>query len=96
MTIGIAVKVWGLTVVLLFTIRGLSDVSSLVPIGTKYTVKWSAPLLQVQVAEVGQEDDQGTETLFQLSKTRHVPGGPRPSHTATSHSFNASEAGEGP
>ncbi|XP_048877640.1 rho guanine nucleotide exchange factor 10-like protein [Brienomyrus brachyistius] len=55
-------------------VKGLSDISSLVPIGTKYTEKWSAPLLQVQVAEVGQEDDHGTGTLFQLSKTRHVPG----------------------
>uniref|UniRef100_A0A8C1BIM1 Rho guanine nucleotide exchange factor (GEF) 10-like b n=1 Tax=Cyprinus carpio carpio TaxID=630221 RepID=A0A8C1BIM1_CYPCA len=34
---------------------GPPDISSLVPIGPKYAVKWSAPLLQVQVVEVGQE-----------------------------------------
>uniref|UniRef100_A0A8C7KWP4 Rho guanine nucleotide exchange factor 10 like n=1 Tax=Oncorhynchus kisutch TaxID=8019 RepID=A0A8C7KWP4_ONCKI len=45
-------------------VKGPLDISSLVPVGPKYTVKWSAPLLQVQVVEVGQEASQ--ETLFQL------------------------------
>uniref|UniRef100_A0A8C2B8F6 Rho guanine nucleotide exchange factor (GEF) 10-like b n=1 Tax=Cyprinus carpio TaxID=7962 RepID=A0A8C2B8F6_CYPCA len=36
-------------------VKGPPDISSLVPIGPKYAVKWSAPLLQVQVVEVGQE-----------------------------------------
>uniref|UniRef100_A0A673K9V9 Rho guanine nucleotide exchange factor 10-like protein n=1 Tax=Sinocyclocheilus rhinocerous TaxID=307959 RepID=A0A673K9V9_9TELE len=35
-----------------------THISSLVPIGPKYAVKWSAPLLQVQVVEVGQETPQ--------------------------------------
>uniref|UniRef100_A0A8C7RJ35 Rho guanine nucleotide exchange factor 10 like n=1 Tax=Oncorhynchus mykiss TaxID=8022 RepID=A0A8C7RJ35_ONCMY len=44
-------------------VKGPLDISSLVPVGPKYTMKWSAPLLQVQVVEVGQEASQ--ETLFQ-------------------------------
>ncbi|XP_053530160.1 rho guanine nucleotide exchange factor 10-like protein isoform X3 [Ictalurus punctatus] len=40
-------------------IKGPPDISSLVPVGPKYTMKWSAPLLQVQVVEVGKD------TLFQ-------------------------------
>uniref|UniRef100_A0A8C2KDT7 Rho guanine nucleotide exchange factor (GEF) 10-like b n=1 Tax=Cyprinus carpio TaxID=7962 RepID=A0A8C2KDT7_CYPCA len=39
-------------------VKGPPDISSLVPIGPKYAVKWSAPLLQVQVVEVGQETPQ--------------------------------------
>ncbi|XP_018581386.2 rho guanine nucleotide exchange factor 10-like protein isoform X2 [Scleropages formosus] len=49
-------------------IKGPPDLSSLVPVGPKYTIKWSAPLLQVQVVEVGQENSQ--ETLFQHSGFR--------------------------
>lgn len=30
-------------------------------------MKWSAPLQQVQVVEVGQEGSQGKDTLFQQS-----------------------------
>ncbi|XP_051895401.1 rho guanine nucleotide exchange factor 10-like protein isoform X3 [Pristis pectinata] len=36
-------------------VKSQPDIGSLVPVGPKYTVKWSAPLLQVQVVEVGQE-----------------------------------------
>ncbi|KAJ8257576.1 hypothetical protein GJAV_G00187170 [Gymnothorax javanicus] len=46
-------------------VKGPPDISSLVPVGPKYTMKWSAPLLQVQVVEVGQENSQSKETLFQ-------------------------------
>ncbi|XP_061113613.1 rho guanine nucleotide exchange factor 10-like protein isoform X9 [Conger conger] len=46
-------------------IKGPPDISSLVPVGPKYVMKWSAPLLQVQVVEVGQENSQSKETLFQ-------------------------------
>lgn len=35
--------------------RGPPDISSLVPVGPKYTMKWSAPLSQVQVVEVGKD-----------------------------------------
>ncbi|KAG2459350.1 ARGAL protein, partial [Polypterus senegalus] len=35
--------------------KGPTELSNLVPVGPRYTTKWSAPLLQVQVAEVGQE-----------------------------------------
>ncbi|MFT7814163.1 rho guanine nucleotide exchange factor 10-like protein isoform X1 [Arapaima gigas] len=58
-------------------VKGPPDLSSLVPVGPKYNVKWSAPLLQVQVVEVGQEKSQ--EALFQHSGVRQsnsntVPG----------------------
>ncbi|XP_062400955.1 rho guanine nucleotide exchange factor 10-like protein [Sardina pilchardus] len=53
-------------------VKGPPDISSLVPVGPKYTMKWSAPLLQVQVVEVGQECSQ--DTLFQPSGSKR-PGG---------------------
>ncbi|XP_078095175.1 rho guanine nucleotide exchange factor 10-like protein isoform X1 [Mustelus asterias] len=36
-------------------VKGQPDIGSLVPVGPKYTVKWSTPLPQVQVVEVGLE-----------------------------------------
>ncbi|KAK5862953.1 hypothetical protein PBY51_000018 [Eleginops maclovinus] len=36
-------------------LKGPSDISSLVHVGPKYTVKWCAPLLHIQVVEVGQD-----------------------------------------
>lgn len=57
-----------------FFARGPPDISSLVPIGPKYTMKWSAPIQQVQVVEVGQEGSQNKETLFPQSGTKW-PGG---------------------
>ncbi|XP_077459097.1 rho guanine nucleotide exchange factor 10-like protein isoform X1 [Stigmatopora argus] len=42
-------------------VKGSPDISSLVPVGPKYTMKWSAPLLQVQVVEVGQETSQSKD-----------------------------------
>uniref|UniRef100_A0A8C1Z8R0 Rho guanine nucleotide exchange factor (GEF) 10-like a n=1 Tax=Cyprinus carpio TaxID=7962 RepID=A0A8C1Z8R0_CYPCA len=47
-------------------IKGPPDISSLVPVGPKYTLKWSAPLQQVQVVEVGQEGSQTKDALYQL------------------------------
>ncbi|KAM4610770.1 rho guanine nucleotide exchange factor 10-like protein isoform 2-T4 [Polymixia lowei] len=44
-------------------LKGPPDISSLVPIGPKYTVKWSAPLLQTQVVEVGQESLRSRDSL---------------------------------
>lgn len=58
---------------LLISTRGPPDISSLVPVGPKYTMKWSAPLQQVQVVEVGQEGSQGKDTLFQQSGAKR-PG----------------------
>ncbi|XP_068171124.1 rho guanine nucleotide exchange factor 10-like protein isoform X2 [Antennarius striatus] len=49
-------------------VKGPPDISTLVPVGPKYTMKWSAPLLQVQVVEVGQE--QSKDAFYQ-------PGGPK-------------------
>ncbi|XP_031423207.1 rho guanine nucleotide exchange factor 10-like protein isoform X2 [Clupea harengus] len=51
-------------------VKGPPDISSLVPVGPKYTMKWSAPLLQVQVVEVGQECSQ--DTLFQPSGAKRA------------------------
>uniref|UniRef100_A0A8C2GSK0 Rho guanine nucleotide exchange factor (GEF) 10-like b n=1 Tax=Cyprinus carpio TaxID=7962 RepID=A0A8C2GSK0_CYPCA len=48
-------------------VKGPPDISSLVPIGPKYAVKWSAPLLQVQVVEVGQETPQRKDSIYQQS-----------------------------
>ncbi|XP_040015692.1 rho guanine nucleotide exchange factor 10-like protein isoform X2 [Xiphias gladius] len=59
-------------------VKGPPDISSLVPIGPKYTMKWSAPLQQVQVVEVGQEGSQSKDTIFQQS------GAKRPSGACTS------------
>ncbi|XP_041813379.1 rho guanine nucleotide exchange factor 10-like protein isoform X1 [Chelmon rostratus] len=59
-------------------VKGPPDISSLVPVGPKYTMKWSAPLQQVQVVEVGQEGSQIKDTLFQQS------GAKRPSGACTS------------
>ncbi|TKS70795.1 Rho guanine nucleotide exchange factor 10-like protein [Collichthys lucidus] len=46
--------------------------------GPKYTMKWSAPLQQVQVVEVGQEGSQNKDTFFQQSGVK------RPSSVCTS------------
>lgn len=62
--------------------RGPPDISSLVPIGPKYTVKWSAPLLQTQVVEVGQESFRNKDGLLhqpgsvgkRLSSISSIPG----------------------
>lgn len=58
----------------LVTTRGPPDISSLVPVGPKYTMKWSAPLQQVQAVEVGQEGPQSKDALYQLGGVKR-PGG---------------------
>ncbi|XP_058487431.1 rho guanine nucleotide exchange factor 10-like protein isoform X2 [Solea solea] len=55
-------------------VKGPPDISSLVPVGPKYTMKWSAPLQQVQVVEVGQEGSQCKDTVFQQSGARRPSG----------------------
>ncbi|XP_067359448.1 rho guanine nucleotide exchange factor 10-like protein isoform X3 [Channa argus] len=55
-------------------VKGPPDISSLVPVGPKYTMKWSAPLQQVQVVEVGQEGSQSKDTFFQQSGARRPSG----------------------
>uniref|UniRef100_A0A8C2JMR2 Rho guanine nucleotide exchange factor (GEF) 10-like a n=1 Tax=Cyprinus carpio TaxID=7962 RepID=A0A8C2JMR2_CYPCA len=54
-------------------VKGPPDISSLVPVGPKYTLKWSAPLQQVHVVEVGQEGAQTKDTLYQLGGVKR-PG----------------------
>ncbi|XP_076848042.1 rho guanine nucleotide exchange factor 10-like protein isoform X2 [Brachyhypopomus gauderio] len=58
-------------------LKGPPDISSLVPVGPKYMVKWSAPLYQVQVVEVGQENPSNNDGVFSLS------GSIRPSSSTT-------------
>ncbi|XP_036446688.1 rho guanine nucleotide exchange factor 10-like protein isoform X6 [Colossoma macropomum] len=53
-------------------LKGPPDISSLVPVGPKYTVKWSAPLQQVQVVEVGQENPQNNDSVFQPSGAKRL------------------------
>lgn len=57
---------------LLSATRGPPDISSLVPVGPKYTMKWSAPLLQVQVVEVSKD------TLFQQGGVKRSGSSPTP------------------
>ncbi|XP_053096836.1 rho guanine nucleotide exchange factor 10-like protein isoform X4 [Pangasianodon hypophthalmus] len=52
--------------------RGLPDISSLVPAGPKYMVKWTAPLQQVQVVEVGQENSQNHDSVYQSSGSKRL------------------------
>nr|XP_015813895.2 rho guanine nucleotide exchange factor 10-like protein isoform X2 [Nothobranchius furzeri] len=59
-------------------VKGPPDISSLVPVGPKYTMKWSAPLQQVQVVEVGLEGSQSKDAMFQQS------GAKRPSVSCNS------------
>lgn len=54
-------------IMILSSIRGLPDISSLVPAGPKYMVKWTAPLQHVQVVEVGQEISQKNDSVYQPS-----------------------------
>ncbi|XP_030625200.1 rho guanine nucleotide exchange factor 10-like protein [Chanos chanos] len=53
-------------------VKGPPDIGSLVPIGPKYAMKWSAPLMQVQVVEVGQENSQSKENIYQPSGTKRL------------------------
>uniref|UniRef100_A0A8C3AI93 Rho guanine nucleotide exchange factor 10 like n=1 Tax=Cyclopterus lumpus TaxID=8103 RepID=A0A8C3AI93_CYCLU len=45
-------------------LKGPPDISSLVPVGPQYTVKWCAPLLQTQVVEVGQDSQQRRDSVI--------------------------------
>ncbi|XP_041654440.1 rho guanine nucleotide exchange factor 10-like protein isoform X1 [Cheilinus undulatus] len=49
-------------------LKGPPDISSLVPVGPKYTVKWCAPLLQTQVVEVGQDSLQNREGVITVRR----------------------------
>ncbi|CAK6974425.1 LOW QUALITY PROTEIN: rho guanine nucleotide exchange factor 10-like protein [Scomber scombrus] len=44
-------------------LKGPPDISSLVPVGPKYSVKWCAPLLQTEVMEVGQDSLQSKDSV---------------------------------
>lgn len=50
---------------LLLSRRGQLEISSLVPLGPKYVVKWNTALPQVQVVEVGQDGGDKDNVLIQ-------------------------------
>uniref|UniRef100_A0A8C3CN27 Rho guanine nucleotide exchange factor 10-like protein n=1 Tax=Cairina moschata TaxID=8855 RepID=A0A8C3CN27_CAIMO len=58
---------------------GQLEISSLVPLGPKYVVKWSTALPQVQVVEVGQESgayDKDNVVIHNAGAKKHAPTGP--------------------
>ncbi|XP_059722458.1 LOW QUALITY PROTEIN: rho guanine nucleotide exchange factor 10-like protein [Haemorhous mexicanus] len=60
--------------------KGQLEISSLVPLGPKYVLKWSTALPQVQVVEVGQESGAGDKdsaaAAANAGTRRHAPAGP--------------------
>ncbi|XP_040389352.1 rho guanine nucleotide exchange factor 10-like protein isoform X4 [Cygnus olor] len=59
--------------------KGQLEISSLVPLGPKYVVKWSTALPQVQVVEVGQESgayDKDNVVIHNAGAKKHAPTGP--------------------
>ncbi|XP_069730547.1 rho guanine nucleotide exchange factor 10-like protein isoform X4 [Phaenicophaeus curvirostris] len=58
--------------------KGQLEISSLVPLGPKYVVKWSTALPQVQVVEVGQESsayDKDNVIIHNAGAKKHAPTG---------------------
>ncbi|NXP72137.1 ARGAL protein, partial [Ramphastos sulfuratus] len=58
--------------------KGQLEISSLVPLGPKYVVKWSTALPQVQVVEVGQESgayDKDNVVIHNAGARKHAPSG---------------------
>ncbi|NXY49056.1 ARGAL protein, partial [Ceuthmochares aereus] len=58
--------------------KGQLEISSLVPLGPKYVVKWSTALPQVQVVEVGQESsayDKDNVVIHNAGAKKHAPTG---------------------
>ncbi|XP_034977117.2 rho guanine nucleotide exchange factor 10-like protein isoform X4 [Zootoca vivipara] len=56
--------------------RGQLEISTLVPLGPKYIVKWNAALPQVQVLEVGQESsahEKDNVVIPNLGLKKHMP-----------------------
>ncbi|XP_074748779.1 rho guanine nucleotide exchange factor 10-like protein isoform X7 [Strix uralensis] len=57
---------------------GQLEISSLVPLGPKYVLKWSTALPQVQVVEVGQESgayDKDNVVIHNAGAKKHAPSG---------------------
>ncbi|XP_074704058.1 rho guanine nucleotide exchange factor 10-like protein isoform X1 [Strix aluco] len=58
--------------------KGQLEISSLVPLGPKYVLKWSTALPQVQVVEVGQESgayDKDNIVIHNAGAKKHAPSG---------------------
>ncbi|XP_048374789.1 rho guanine nucleotide exchange factor 10-like protein isoform X3 [Sphaerodactylus townsendi] len=56
--------------------RGQLEISSLVPLGPKYIVKWNSALPQVQVVEVGQEScshEKDSVVVQNVGSKKHMP-----------------------
>ncbi|XP_075762290.1 rho guanine nucleotide exchange factor 10-like protein isoform X2 [Pelodiscus sinensis] len=56
--------------------KGQLEISSLVPLGPKYVVKWNTALPQVQVVEVGQENsayDKDNVVIQNVGAKKHAP-----------------------
>ncbi|XP_067447266.1 rho guanine nucleotide exchange factor 10-like protein isoform X1 [Thunnus thynnus] len=49
-------------------LKGPPDISTLVPVGPKYTMKWCTPLLQTQVVEVGQDSLQSKDSVVTVRR----------------------------
>ncbi|XP_067328837.1 rho guanine nucleotide exchange factor 10-like protein isoform X5 [Anolis sagrei] len=68
--------------------KGQLEISSLVPLGPKYIVKWNAALPQVQVVEVGQEGSGGNSAAQEkdhlvvqnVASKRHMPSSQASTH----------------
>nr|XP_060614765.1 rho guanine nucleotide exchange factor 10-like protein isoform X4 [Anolis sagrei ordinatus] len=68
--------------------KGQLEISSLVPLGPKYIVKWNAALPQVQVVEVGQEGSGGNSgaqekdhlVVQNVASKRHMPSSQASTH----------------
>ncbi|XP_042334398.1 rho guanine nucleotide exchange factor 10-like protein isoform X3 [Sceloporus undulatus] len=63
--------------------KGQLEISSLVPLGPKYIVKWNAALPQVQVVEVGQESsaqDKDHVVIQNVASKRHMPSSQSSAH----------------
>uniref|UniRef100_A0A663NEG1 Rho guanine nucleotide exchange factor 10-like protein n=1 Tax=Athene cunicularia TaxID=194338 RepID=A0A663NEG1_ATHCN len=61
-----------------FKYVGQLEISSLVPLGPKYVLKWSTALPQVQVVEVGQESgayDKDNIVIHNAGAKKHAPSG---------------------
>ncbi|XP_060115011.1 rho guanine nucleotide exchange factor 10-like protein isoform X4 [Heteronotia binoei] len=56
--------------------KGQLEISSLVPLGPKYIVKWNSALPQIQVVEVGQEScshDKDNVVIQNVGSKKHMP-----------------------
>lgn len=89
-------------VYLFWSYRGQLEVSSLVPLGPKYIVKWNSALPQIQVVEVGQEScthDKDNVVIQNVGSKKHMPTSQSshsercPAHFGSKSSFDWGDGG---